>query len=308
MVSVVALPTGISVFQRDWLSANNVLLQNDRQTVLIDSGYSTHADMTLRLLRHALGSRHLDTLVNTHLHSDHCGGNALIQLEYPDVKTYIPPGHLEAVSHWHEHELTFGVTGQICPQFKANAPLRHGNTYEWAGFHWLALAAPGHDNHAMMFYCPLHGILISGDALWEKGFGVIFPELDDCSGYQEADATLDLIASLEPALIIPGHGNIFCDVRSALNYAHSRLQNFRNHPDKHARYASKVLVKFKLQEFGSIDLASFTQWAQNVRYLARMHLQLSPDLPFSIWFEQLLADLCHSGAMDIQGQRLINIA
>ncbi len=34
-----------------------------------------------------------------------------------------------------------------------------------------ALAAPGHDMGALVFYNPEHRILISGDALWQNGYG-----------------------------------------------------------------------------------------------------------------------------------------
>ena len=72
--------------------ANNILFHGQRQTALVDSGYCTHAEQTLALIREALGGRPLDLLLNTHLHSDHCGGNAALQSAYPDVETLIPPG------------------------------------------------------------------------------------------------------------------------------------------------------------------------------------------------------------------------
>jgi glyoxylase-like metal-dependent hydrolase (beta-lactamase superfamily II) len=70
-----SLPSGITVFERGWLSANNVLLQGAEGTTLVDSGYVKHQAQTLALVLHALQGRPLDLLVNTHLHSDHCGGN-----------------------------------------------------------------------------------------------------------------------------------------------------------------------------------------------------------------------------------------
>ncbi len=306
--SIGSLPQGITVLQRDWLSANHVFLEHKDQTVLVDSGYCTHANMTLQLLRQVLHGRSLCTLVNTHLHSDHCGGNAAIQAAFKNVTTLIPPGHFNAVKHWDTELLTYKPTGQNCPRFVVNEQLEDRFEYEWGRARWVAYAAPGHDNHAMMFFCPEYGILIAGDALWEKGFGVIFPELDDHSGYRQAARTLDLIEDLDPSLIIPGHGPIFDDVGSALRYARKRLENFESHPDKHARYASKVLVKFKLQEHGSIPIQAFSEWAQDVPYLIKLHKQIGADLSFADWFEQLLADLCQSGAMDIQDHQLINIA
>ena len=70
-----ALPPGVHVFERGWLSANNVLLLDAHSTTLVDSGYVTHQAQTLALVAQGLQGRVLDQLVNTHLHSDHCGGN-----------------------------------------------------------------------------------------------------------------------------------------------------------------------------------------------------------------------------------------
>jgi glyoxylase-like metal-dependent hydrolase (beta-lactamase superfamily II) len=73
------LPASMQVFERGWLSANNILFIGRDGTTLVDSGYVTHAPQTLALLRHALDGRPLDRIVNTHLHSDHCGGNAALK-------------------------------------------------------------------------------------------------------------------------------------------------------------------------------------------------------------------------------------
>ena len=86
------LPPDIRVFERGWLSSNNILLLGQDNTALVDSGYASHAPQTLALVASALGDRPLDQLVNTHLHSDHCGGNAALQSHYPALRTAIPPG------------------------------------------------------------------------------------------------------------------------------------------------------------------------------------------------------------------------
>ena len=73
---------GLVVFERGWLSSNNVLFGGDDSVpaTLVDSGYWTHQEQTEALLRRALGpDRQLGRLVNTHLHSDHCGGNERLQ-------------------------------------------------------------------------------------------------------------------------------------------------------------------------------------------------------------------------------------
>ena len=47
---------GLAVFERGWLSSNNILLHGaeGEHATLIDSGYVTHAEQTLALVRHAL--------------------------------------------------------------------------------------------------------------------------------------------------------------------------------------------------------------------------------------------------------------
>ncbi|MEN3294746.1 MAG: hypothetical protein V7642_3999, partial [Burkholderiales bacterium] len=79
----------MQVFERGWLSSNNILFTGRDETALIDSGYVTHAPQTLALASHGLQGRRLDRLVNTHLHSDHCGGNATLQRAYR-CRTTIP--------------------------------------------------------------------------------------------------------------------------------------------------------------------------------------------------------------------------
>ena len=53
---------GIEVLERGWLSSNNVLIGDDAEATLVDSGYATHAVQTESLVRHALRGRRLTRL------------------------------------------------------------------------------------------------------------------------------------------------------------------------------------------------------------------------------------------------------
>lgn len=261
---------GMQVFQRGWLSSNNVLfIGQDGSTALVDSGYHTHAEQTGALLRHALGGRQLDLLVNTHLHSDHCGGNALLQRQYPGMRTLIPPGHAEAVRRWDADALTYGPTGQECERFRFDGLLSPGDRLRLGDSHWEVHGAKGHDPHSVILFQPDQGVLISADALWENGFGVVFPELEGLSAFDEVAETLDVIESLAPRLVIPGHGAIFEDVTGALERARRRLAGFRSDPDRHLRHAQKVLLKFRLLAWQRIGLEDLVQWAGRTPYMAR---------------------------------------
>ena len=43
-------PPGVTVFERGWLSSNNILLEGEAGNALIDSGYGAHAAQTLALV------------------------------------------------------------------------------------------------------------------------------------------------------------------------------------------------------------------------------------------------------------------
>lgn len=297
MSSPCTLPPGLHVFERGWLSANNVLLLDAHSATLVDSGYVTHQAQTLALVQHALQGRTLDHLANTHLHSDHCGGNQALQAHYPALKTWIPPGLSQAVQYWREDELSYQPTGQNCPAFAFTGLLQPGSTHRWADMDWQVHAAPGHDPHSVILFAPEHRLLMSADALWQNGFGVVFPELAGVAAFDEVAQTLDLIERLDPATIIPGHGAVFTEVAPALALARSKLEGFAQNPERHARYGTKVLLKFKLLEWGQISRAEFSDWAMNVPYMRELHQRFGQGHSQRAWLDMMLAELARSGAM-----------
>jgi glyoxylase-like metal-dependent hydrolase (beta-lactamase superfamily II) len=304
--TAIALPAGVQVFERGWLSANNILLTGDGPTALIDSGYYTHAPQTLALVAQALNGRSLDLLLNTHLHSDHCGGNAALQSAHPGVRTWIPPGHLQQVRDWDAVALTYVPTGQTCPRFEVDEALRPDSVVHLGGQAWQVHAAAGHDPHSIVLFEPRSRVLISADALWENGFGVVFPELEGEQAFDDVGRTLDLIEALEPACVIPGHGAVFVQVDHALAAARKRLEGFIAAPAKHARHAAKVLLKFKLLEVQAFTPQALHQWAMHTAYLDIIRRRWEPDTDPAAWVEALADDLVGSGAASRAEGRLLN--
>jgi glyoxylase-like metal-dependent hydrolase (beta-lactamase superfamily II) len=302
----VTLPAGVSVFERGWLSSNNILMQGRDSAVLVDSGYCTHADQTLALVESALQGRPLDQLLNTHLHSDHCGGNAALQARYPALQTHIPPGHAEYVRDWDANALSYTPSGQSCPRFHFTATLQPGTDMRLGDLTWQIHAAPGHDPHSIILFEPTSRTLVSADALWERGFGVVFPELDGEGAFDEVAATLDLIEALNPATVIPGHGAPFVDALTAIAYARKRLAGFVANPEKHLLYASKVLLKFKLLETQRMEMSALVAWAQATPYFANTFAKHFSGASFEAAAGQLVNDLVRSGAATVQGSLVVN--
>jgi len=292
------------VFERGWLSSNNILFTGSTETVLVDTGYATHAEQTVALVAHALQGRRLDRIVNTHLHSDHCGGNAALQRAYA-CRTSIPVAEADKVRAWDEDALTYKATGQQCLRFTFDDTVSPGDVLILGDMTWQALAAPGHDPHSLIYYCADERILISADALWENGFGVVFPELEGEPGFGEVRATLELIATLDVKLVIPGHGAPFTEVGKALETAFSRVEYFMGDPARNAQNAVKVLLKFLLLERQQIPLEELQPLLSRMRLFGesnRRYLNKPPE-ELAQW---AAAQLVRAGAAEVAGGVLRN--
>ncbi len=285
-----SLPATMHVLERGWLSSNNVLFTGRERTVLVDSGYVSHAEQTVMLVEHALQQRPLDVLLNTHLHSDHCGGNAALQRRYA-CHTLVPAAQADAVRAWDAAALGFADIGQQCERFTTEAAIATGDVIEMGDLQWQILGAPGHDPHSLVLYCAEQRLLISADALWQNGFGVIFPALEGDTGFAETRATLELIAALDIRLVIPGHGAPFADVGPALDRAFSRIDYLQTDPLRNAQNAIKVLLKFILLERQQIALSAVPTLLDTIRVVAetnRRFFGLSADALATWAIQQLV--------------------
>ena len=306
-----ALPPEMTVLERGWLSANNIVFRGadnrlDGGAAVVDTGYCTHAAQTVALIGAALQGQPLERIFNTHLHSDHCGGNAALQAAWPGVRTAVPPGHLAQVQGWDAYALSYTPTGQQCPRFRADAALLPGTEVQLGVRLWQVHAAPGHDPHSIVLFEPQDALLISADALWENGFGVVFPELEGEAAFAEVAATLDLIERLAPRTVIPGHGPVFYDAPRAIDTARRRLDGFVREPLKHALHGAKVLLKYKLLEWQQIALVDVQAWALATPYFNLLHTRYFAEMAFLPWLHSLVESLLRSGAATRQGDVLHN--
>lgn len=278
------LPPGVRFIERDWLSCNQVLMLDPQGATLIDSGYGKHAAMTEAIVRERLRaeqSPRLLRIINTHLHSDHCGGNAQLVRAF-GCKVRVPAAEAQLVTRWDEAQMHFSSVGQRLERFAADELAHPGDELTLGGVLWQVLSAPGHDPHSLMLYCASHRLLISADALWENGFGVNFPELaGDTSGFDEQQAVLDLIAQLPIDCVLPGHGPMFGDVQTALARAYKRLGLQREDPVRHARYAIKVLVKFFLLDHERVEQAALVTELSRSKVIQQCARIISRAQPFA---------------------------
>lgn len=298
------LPDDLTLLERGWLSANNLVLHGapGEGATVIDTGHSVHAAQTVALVAQALDGEPLARIVNTHLHSDHCGGNAALQAVHPGASIWIAPGQAAAVTDWDLDVLSYRTTGQRCDRFRHEAVLRPGEVLHVGRRAWDVLAAPGHDPDSLMLFDAHAGVLVSADALWHNGFGVVFPELDGVDAFDEVAAVLDLIERLDVRTVIPGHGSAFTDVGPALKRARQRLSKFVANPLLHARHAAKVLLKYHLMEEQKQALEDLLIWIEGTPLLVGTLKRAGFSEPPRTSGQTLLAELVAVGALRIEAQ------
>ena len=291
-----SLPPSITVLVRDWLSANNVLLRGRDGNVIIDTGYVRDAPRTLALVAEALAGEPLVLIVNTHGHSDHIGGNAALAARYA-CPIAVPAGEAALLENWDTRGDRFAVSSTLAP----------GSRHVWGELEWQALFAPGHDMGALVFYNSEQRILLSGDALWEHGFGLVMPPEIDPACMPATRATLDAIAALDIRCVIPGHGQPFTDAGAALERAYSRLAALQADSRRAARSVVKALLAFALLDRRRMALATLPDYVERIGFFRDFNALFFRQRPAD-FATMLVEDLERAGAVRREGEWLLAIS
>ena len=225
------------------------------------------------------------------------GENALLARAY-GCPVAVPEGEAPLIREWDTQALWLDYVDQRAERFAADQELVAGSRYGWGGLSWEAIAAPGHDMGALVFYCAAERLLISGDALWENGFGVVLPEQP--GALAAARDTLDRIAALDVAVVIPGHRRPFTGVAAALDRCYQRVEAFNADPARMVRHALKVMLMFTLLERRRLPLSALSGYLDRIpvyREYNRAYLGLAA----SALAEMLVSELERAGAVARRG-------
>ena len=293
----------MSFIERDWLSANHVMFRDDGNATLIDSGYGKFNDITFAKVDAVLdewGNPSLDRIINTHIHSDHIGGNAELQRAHPGCSITVPVDEQPALVNWDAPEQMLSYADQECERFAWDDVIESGQQIQLGGEAWQAIATPGHDMGSLVFYSPKLCILISADALWENGFGFVPPQAIDAKPLAAQRATFKRLAKLDVALVIPGHGPMFTDFSGALARASAKLEAFAADDLRIAKSVVKGMFIYSMMWRGEMPLADVPSYVSRIGVHRDYNAQFfrMSDEAFADW---LVGEAVRAGKVRVEG-------
>ena len=303
------LPPGIAFIQRDWLSANHIMFHDGDSATLIDSGYGKFNDVTIAKVDAVLNGWNgatLDRIVNTHLHSDHIGGNSALQRLHHGCSITVPIDEQSALVNWDAPEQMLSYADQEAERFAWDDVIEPGQTVPLGGESWLAMATPGHDMGSLVFYSPKLRILISADALWENSSGFVPPQAIDPQPLAAQRATFTRLAALDVGLVIPGHGPMFTDYSGALKRASEKLELFASDDLRVAKNVVKGMFIFSMMWRGGMPVADLPAYVTRVGVHRDYNAQFfrMSDEAFANW---LLGEAVRAGKVRVEGDDIVSV-
>ena len=228
---------------------------------MVDSGHLKHVDETLDAIRQTgVEIEAIGQIAVTHAHCDHHGANKTIKTLSGAT---IGMGPLtaewfarnEMVLTWFEQ---FAQAADIIP---ADEIYNEGDIVTLSGVPFEVISLPGHAPDCIGYYQPDNRILIGADAMWENDLGVLHTAVHGPAILEDAEMAVRKIMALDPAVVIPGHGNLITNARENGEMILKRLQSFRQDPGRLAWHITRRFVMFGILSLQPISRDQYIEIA-----------------------------------------------
>jgi glyoxylase-like metal-dependent hydrolase (beta-lactamase superfamily II) len=183
-------------------------------------------------------------LLNTHWHSDHVGGNALLQAMGAGIAASVPDA--QAVARRDAGCCLAEYLDQPVSPYTVDEPLHDGQILRLGDADWQVVRTPGHTPGHLALWQPEEQLLAVGDGLSDYDVGWVNLALDGPDAASTALASLHRMAGLAPRVLLPAHGPIPADPDAAFASALRRAQRLVDDPAGAMWYGARRIFAFAL--------------------------------------------------------------
>ncbi len=296
----------VSFFQRPYPSANVVLLHGSRP-VLVDTGFGADVPALLCWLQtQSVAPAALSLVVNTHFHSDHSGGNHVLQALHG---AFIAAQAEEAalVNNRDPDACRAEWLRQPVEPYQVNRRLHDGDMVSAGRWVWQVVTTSGHTAGHISLHSAEHGILVLGDALHDADIGWLNPCREGQDSLGRAAESIERLARLPARIGYSGHGPAITDLPAAFDRARRRLRSWREKPEQAAWHACKRIFSHNLMLTGGLEESAIPDVLLDAPWF-RSHAALAFGMTPEAFVPLLISEMLRSKAAQWRDGRLVATA
>jgi glyoxylase-like metal-dependent hydrolase (beta-lactamase superfamily II) len=291
------LPDWVRWEQRSFPDAN-LLLLHGRVPTLVDSGFVGHAQATADWVQERAGQ--IELVVNTHWHSDHVGGNALLQSQGAGIAASVRDA--AALDRRDAGCCVAEYLDQPVAPYTVDQPLDDGQVLTLGSADWQVVATPGHTPGHLCLWQPEERLLVVGDALSDYDVGWVNLAMDGPQAAATAVASLHRLVELAPRILLTAHGPLPVDAGAALDKALQRAQRLVDDPQGAIWYGARRIFAYALMIRDGLPVAGVEEYLVERAWLRDAARQLDRH-PQDLAGE-LVEGMVRSGALVVHEGRL----
>ena len=300
---IAELPSWLHFVSLGYPSAN-LVVSSEGQRVLFDAGFGSDTVRTVEALDGVgVSPGSIDLLVNTHFHSDHVGGNSVLQSEH-HLPIAAASVDAEEVNRASTNACLAEWLDQPVEQYHVDRPLAPGKTLKVGPADWEILSTPGHTPNHLSFYQPDEQVLVIGDAVHANDVGWINLAIDGPAAIDTALRTVERLADLPVRVGLPGHGPAVTNPAKTFASAHARYEKMRADPQRAAWHACKRIFAFALMINDGIPVSEVSGYLTTRPWLVDHAVKVFEATPEAL-ADDLLGEMRRTGAVAERDRRLV---